>query len=138
MAIFFLSTLLRVLKWGLLFNELGGLTVTCHSPSTGGDSSGHSLAGPHLHARAHHSYSLSTDRIANTASSSFSIVACLLVAAGTCSPHCCLAMAAFICSIIPTFSRRVTVCKVEPMSCHHLSHLLQVHVLSLTRFQITL
>jgi hypothetical protein len=33
--IFVLSTLLRVLKWGLLFDERRGLTVTGHSPFIG-------------------------------------------------------------------------------------------------------
>jgi hypothetical protein len=40
----FFPGLLRVLKWDLLFNERRGLTPTGHSPSTGGNWSGHSLA----------------------------------------------------------------------------------------------
>jgi hypothetical protein len=43
MTIYFFSRLLHVLKWGLLFNEKKGLTTIGHSPSTGDDSSRHSL-----------------------------------------------------------------------------------------------
>jgi hypothetical protein len=43
MTIFLFPRLLCVLKSGLLFNEKWGLRITGHSPSTGGDSSGHSF-----------------------------------------------------------------------------------------------
>jgi hypothetical protein len=39
-----------VLKWGFLFNKRRGLTTTGHSPSSGGDLSGHSLTGPLSHS----------------------------------------------------------------------------------------
>jgi hypothetical protein len=42
--LYFFSRLLRVLKWGLLFDKRRGVITTGHSPSTRGDSSGRSFA----------------------------------------------------------------------------------------------
>jgi hypothetical protein len=44
----FFPRLLLVLKWGFLFNDRKSLTTTGHSPSTGGDSNGHSLTNWHF------------------------------------------------------------------------------------------
>jgi hypothetical protein len=42
---------IRVSKWNRHLDERGGLTTTGQSTSPGGDSSGHSLTGPHSEAK---------------------------------------------------------------------------------------
>jgi hypothetical protein len=53
------ATLLRVLKWGLLFKYRQVLTFTGHFPSNGCDSSGHSRTGPITHTCIQISFPLS-------------------------------------------------------------------------------
>jgi hypothetical protein len=52
-----ISIFLSVLKWGLPFEEMRGLTTKDHSLSTGGDWSGHSFTNwpfpPHTHTHTH-------------------------------------------------------------------------------------
>jgi hypothetical protein len=54
----FFRRLLRVLKWGLLFEGRRGLTTTGHSPSSGGDSTVHTHTHTTHSTHTHTHYSL--------------------------------------------------------------------------------